>query len=97
MSREALTGALEMAALGPFALQWVGLAAFVMAANSADALGSWENTFFTVAYFVLNILLIIVHWQLAPTIYLWIDYSPYPKEEIQRQIDDAKMRESALK
>jgi hypothetical protein len=34
MAREALTGALEMAALGPFALQWVGLVSFMMAANA---------------------------------------------------------------
>ena len=32
VARMALTGALEMAALGPFALMWVGYMAFLMSA-----------------------------------------------------------------
>ena len=96
MAREALTGSLEMAALGPFALQWVGLLAFMMAAHAGEALGAWENTFFAVFYFFLNFILIILHWYLAPGIYMWIDLTPYPEREIKRQVAEAKMREIAI-
>ena len=96
MAREALTGSLEMAALGPFALQWVGLLAFMMAAHAGEALGAWENTFFAVFYFFLNLILIVLHWYLAPGIYLWIDLTPYPEREILRQVAEAKMRELAI-
>ena len=41
MARAALTGAMSMAGLGPFALQWVGLMSFIMAAHSAGNLGLW--------------------------------------------------------
>jgi hypothetical protein len=41
MARMAMTGAMEMAALGPFALQWVGLMAFLMSASSSKHLGAW--------------------------------------------------------
>ena len=40
-ARVALTGALTMAGLGPFALQWVGLMAFIMTAHTATVLDSW--------------------------------------------------------
>jgi len=41
MARMALTGAMEMAALGPFALQWVGLMAFLMSASASNHLVAW--------------------------------------------------------
>ena len=41
LARAGLTGAMAMAGLGPFALQWVGLMSFIMAAHNAQKLGSW--------------------------------------------------------
>jgi hypothetical protein len=41
MARAGLTAAFTMSALGPLALQWVGLGSFIMAAHSASALGKW--------------------------------------------------------
>merc|ERR1712166_66756 len=41
MARAALTGAMSMAGLGPFALQWVGLMSFIMAAHIKGKLGIW--------------------------------------------------------
>ena len=41
MARMGLTAAMSMAGLGPFALQWVGLMSFIMAAHSASKLGEW--------------------------------------------------------
>merc|ERR1719199_1704289 len=37
-ARAALTGAMSMAGLGPFALQWVGLMAFIMDTHSAGTI-----------------------------------------------------------
>merc|ERR1711865_672166 len=41
LARAGLTMAMSMAGLGPFALQWVGLMSFIMAAHSAAKLGEW--------------------------------------------------------
>jgi hypothetical protein len=41
LARAGLTGAMAMAGLGPFALQWVGLMSFIMAAHGAAKLGEW--------------------------------------------------------
>jgi hypothetical protein len=41
LARAGLTMAMSMAGLGPFALQWVGLMSFIMAAHSASKLGEW--------------------------------------------------------
>lgn len=71
VARTALKGALEMAALGPFALMWVGYMAFLMSAQASDVLAN--NIFFAVAYPCINIGLIIMHWLMSPGIYAWID------------------------
>merc|ERR1719327_1991671 len=74
VARTALTGALEMAALGPFALMWVGYMAFLMSAQAAGVLGSTENIIWALVYPVLNIGLIIMHWIMSPSIYEWIKH-----------------------
>jgi hypothetical protein len=41
LARAGLAGAMSMAGLGPFALQWVGLMSFIMTAHTATVLDSW--------------------------------------------------------
>lgn len=68
MNRDALTGAVEMAGLGPFALLWVGVASFVMSCTAGTDLDEKENIFFAIGYTVLNIILVFIHWNLAPVV-----------------------------
>jgi len=77
LARAGLTGALSMAGLGPFALQWVGLMSFIMAAHSAGMLGKWENLLFTFLYLAMNIGMVVMHWFLAKGVAAWIA-SPLP-------------------
>jgi len=81
MAREALTGAVEMAGLGPFALLWVGYLSFLMAAQSASVLASNAVVWmWAILYFVLNVALIVAHWYLSPPIYAWIATAPLPEK-----------------
>lgn len=41
LARAGLAGAMSMAGLGPFALQWVGLMSFIMTASSSMVLDKW--------------------------------------------------------
>jgi hypothetical protein len=41
LARAGLAGAMSMAGLGPFALQWVGLMSFIMTAHAASVLDAW--------------------------------------------------------
>lgn len=66
MAREALTGAVEMAGLGPFALLWVGLLSFIMSTSAAGVLNETINMVFGGVYGVLNIILLMAHWKLSP-------------------------------
>jgi MFS-type transporter involved in bile tolerance (Atg22 family) len=84
-SRLALSGALEMAALGPFALQWVGYMAFLMSAQASGVLGEVSNVFWAIAYPLLNITLIIVHWLMSEGIYNWIENGASPAEEVEAE------------
>jgi len=77
-ARTALTGAIEMAGLGPFALLWVGLATFLMSAKSGSALVA-VNTMvwiWALIYPVMNIGLIFLHYHLSPPMYAWLSVAP---------------------
>jgi len=87
-ARTALTGAIEMAGLGPFALLWVGFATFMMSAKSGSALvaanvGVW---IFALLYPVMNIGLIVLHYHLSPAMYAWLALAPMAANPI----DNAK-------
>lgn len=84
VSRMALTGALEMAALGPFALMWVGYMAFLMSAQASSVLNAADgmNIVFAILYPLLNIGLIIMHWYVSEGIYNWIQNAPFPSDEV---------------
>lgn len=68
-----------MAALGPFALMWVGYMAFLMSAQASGVLGNTANVIWALVYPVINIGLIIMHWIISPKIYKWIDHGETPK------------------
>jgi len=87
-ARTALTGAIEMAGLGPFALLWVGFSTFLMSAKSGAALVA-ANTMvwiWALIYPVMNILLIIAHYHLSPPMYAWLAVAPM----MENPIDSAK-------
>lgn len=82
IAREALTGAVEMAGLGPFALLWVGYLSFMMSAQSGGQLStSPELWMWIILYFALNVALICAHWYLSPPVYAWIATSPLPERK----------------
>lgn len=83
-ARTALTGAIEMAGLGPFALLWVGMSTFLMSAKSGSAL-VFANTMvwiWALIYPVMNILMIILHYHMSPPMYAWIASAPMKKNAI---------------
>jgi len=87
-ARTALTGAIEMAGLGPFALLWVGISTFLMSAKSGAALVA-ANTMvwiWALIYPVMNIALIVAHYHLSPPMYAWIATAPM----MANSIDNAK-------
>jgi len=87
-ARTALTGAIEMAGLGPFALLWVGVATFLMSAKSGAALVA-ANTMvwiWALIYPVMNIALIVAHYHLSPPMYAWLAVAPM----MANPIDSAK-------
>merc|ERR1712166_864994 len=62
-ARTALSGAIEMAGLGPFALLWVGMSTFLMSAKSGAALviaNTWV-WIWAIIYPFINILMIIMY------------------------------------
>jgi len=97
-ARLALSGALEMAALGPFALMWVGYMAFLMSAQASDVLSQGSNVMWAILYPVLNIGLIILHWTMSPNIYNWIEYGTLDsvsEETIEEPVDGQEDFEEA--
>merc|ERR1712072_597229 len=87
-ARTALSGAIEMAGLGPFALLWVGYATFLMSAKTGSALveasiGVWV---WGLVYPIANILLIVAHYHLSPPMYAWIKAAP----KYEAAIDNVK-------
>ena len=83
-ARTALTGAIEMAGLGPFALLWVGAATFLMSAKSGSVL-TWANTtvwMWGLIYPCVNLLLIVMHYHLSPPMYAWLAVAPLRKNPI---------------
>jgi len=87
-ARTALQGAIEMAGLGPFALFWVGISTFLMSAKAGGVLTmtNWMLWMWGPIYFVVNILLIVMHYHLSAPMQAWIKAAPLPKNPI----DDAK-------
>lgn len=77
-ARTALTGAIEMAGLGPFALLWVGVATFLMSAKSGGVLLMANSLLWMwgIIYPVCNILLIVMHYHLSPPMYAWLAVAP---------------------
>lgn len=78
-ARKALTGAIEMAGLGPFSLLWVGYSTYLMSSKSGAAL-IFANTavwVFALIYPIINILLIVMHYHLSPPMYAWLKLAPY--------------------
>jgi len=87
-ARTALTGAIEMAGLGPFALLWVGYATFLMSAKSGSALVE-ANTMVWIwglIYPIMNIVLLVLHYHLSPPMYAWLATAPM----MANPIDSAK-------
>jgi len=76
MARAALGASAQMAGMGPFALQWVGMMVFIMSAHSAGKLGMWENMFFTFLYLAMNIGMVIMHYFLNAGVQDWIQNAP---------------------
>ena len=102
VSREALTGSVELAGLGPFALLWVGYFSFIMTAQSSGQLsGAPALWVWCILYFVLNVLLIVAHWFLSPLVYEWIATSPLPNKKYVtadgtiKEINDAEVAEAS--
>ena len=67
-ARTVLKGAIEVAGTGPFMLLWVGMATQLMSAHDNSHLSSanyqvWMFGFF---YLILNIVLIAMHYHIAP-------------------------------
>lgn len=77
-ARTALTGAIEMAGLGPFALLWVGAATFAMSAKDSGVLlaANYQVWMWGIIYPVANILLIVMHYHLTPPMYAWLAVAP---------------------
>jgi len=83
-ARTALTGAIEMAGLGPFALLWVGFSTFLMSAKAGSALVA-ANTMvwiWSLIYPVMNIAMIVMHYHLSPPMYAWLASAPMKKNAI---------------
>ena len=88
VARTALTGAIEMAGLGPFALFWVGLSTFLMSikADKKILAANYLLWMWGPIYGVVNILLIVMHYHLSAPMYAWIKAAP----PSVNAIDDAK-------
>ena len=87
-ARTALQGAIEMAGLGPFALFWVGISTFLMSAKAGGVLTTtnWQLWMWAPIYFIVNVLLIVMHYHLSAPMQAWIKAAPLPNNPI----DDAK-------
>jgi hypothetical protein len=81
-ARTALSSAIEMAGLGPFALLWVGMATYLMAAKSGSFLNQVYVWVWAIVYPVINILLIVMHYHLSPPMYAWLEKAPLRKNPI---------------
>ena len=77
-AREAVTGAIEVAGVGPFALLWVGAATYLMQAKDASQLLAANGLLWMWGplYFAINILLIVLHYHLSPVMYAWLALAP---------------------
>lgn len=81
-ARTALSSAIEMAGLGPFALLWVGMATYLMSAKSGGFLDQLYVWIWSIVYPVINILLIVMHYHLSPPMYAWLEKAPLRKNPI---------------
>jgi len=75
-ARSALTGAIEMAGLGPFALLWVGYATFLMSAKANLTATNTMLWVWGLIYPICNIALIVMHYHLSPPMYAWLAMAP---------------------
>ena len=79
-ARAALTSAIEMAGLGPFALLWVGMTTYLMEAKEENVLNIQEsnliNWIWIIVYPVFNILAIVLHYHVSPPMYAWLEKAP---------------------
>jgi len=77
-AREAVTGAIEIAGVGPFALLWVGAATYLMSASDDNQLVPANGLcwMWGPLYFAVNILLIVAHFHLSPIMYAWLALAP---------------------
>ena len=84
-ARTALSGAIEMAGLGPFALLWVGMSTYLMSTKSANLFTANADLMvwiWAIVYPVANILLIVFHYHVSPPMYAWIEKAPLRKNPI---------------
>jgi len=87
-ARTALTGAIEMAGLGPFALLWVGYATFLMSTKSGSVMlvANTAIWIFALLYPIMNVGLLVLHYHLSPAMYAWLATAPM----VANPIDSAK-------
>ena len=83
-ARTALTGAIEMAGMGPFALLWIGTTTFLMQAKANGVLNLANPAVWVwgIMYPIINILLIILHYHLSPPMYAWLAIAPIASNKI---------------
>jgi len=77
-AREILTGAIEVAGVGPFAVLWVGMATYLMQSKDAGQLVSGNSLLWMWGplYFAINMLLIVLHYHVSPVMYAWLALAP---------------------
>ena len=82
--RTAFQGAIELAGLGPLALLWVGVSSYLMTADASIQLlvANWQVWIWVIIYTVFNILLLAMHYHLAPAMYAWTRLAPLPVNPI---------------
>ena len=83
-ARTALTGAIEMAGLGPYALLWIGLSSYAMSTSSNGVLNAQNPTVYVwlVVYPIVNFLLMVVHYHLCPPMYAWLSTAPIARNGV---------------
>ena len=85
-ARTALSGAIELAGLGPFALLWVGMSTYLMSAKAlfTPTTGTVNIMVWVwaIIYPIFNIIMIIFHYHVSPPMYAWIEKAPLLKRAI---------------
>ena len=76
--RMMLMGAVMFAGMGPYALFWAGYFDFLQKGSDKKVLKESDNTLFIILYGVGNLLLLLVHYIMAPMIYNWATTAALP-------------------